>query len=154
MLILCSSCTAPLSAPSPPPGPKPLIQDTSPHDLDSHRSSAESTSPSRLPPPKGTRNKMGIFCSTKTSVSPTTNMAPDPVQPQIRSHKVFLKIVEITGIISTDQTSRFSVTSRCSNKYLMVLFEYDRNAILVKPLQVRQHARTCSCLQGPPSPPM
>ena len=37
------------------------------------------------------------ICSTKTVVTPTTTLAPDTVEPQIRSHKVFLKTVELTG---------------------------------------------------------
>ena len=74
---------------------------------------------------------------TKTAVSPTTTLSPDPVEPQIRSHKVFLKTFELTGKFSTDQTGRFPVTSSRGSKYLMVLFDHDSNAILVGPLKSR-----------------
>ena len=75
------------------------------------------------------------ICSTKTAVSPTTSLAPDPVEPQSRSHKVFPKTVERTGNFLTDQTGRFCVTSSSGSKYLLVFFYHDRNDILVKPLK-------------------
>ena len=76
--------------------------------------------------------------STKTAVRPTTTLAPDSAEPQIRSHKVFLKTVKLTGKKSTDQTGRFPVTSIRDRKYLMVLFDHYSNAILVK------HLNSCS----------
>ena len=69
--------------------------------------------------------------STKTAVSPTTTLAPYPVEPQIRSHKVFLKTIKLTGNFSTDQTGSFPVMSSRGSKYLIVLFDHYRNAILV-----------------------
>ena len=45
--------------------------------------------------------------------------------------------MEITGKIYTDQTGRFPVTSSKGSKYLMVLYDYDSNAILSEPLKSR-----------------
>ena len=67
----------------------------------------------------------------------TTTLSPDPVEPKIRSHKVFLKNVELMGKIMTDQTGRFPVTSSHGRKYLMFLFDHERNATLVEPLKSR-----------------
>ena len=46
-----------------------------------------------------------------------------------------MKPMEISGKVSTDQTGRFPTTSSKSNKYLMVLHEYDSNAILAEPMK-------------------
>ena len=40
--------------------------------------------------------------------------------------------------IYTDQTGRFPVTSRKSNKYIMVAFEVDSNNIMVEPMKSRK----------------
>ena len=39
-----------------------------------------------------------------------------------------------TGKIHSNQTGRFPIKSSSGNKYIMVIYEYDQNAILVKPL--------------------
>jgi hypothetical protein len=41
------------------------------------------------------------------------------------------------GQIYTDQNGRFPVISRKGNKYIMVLYEYDGNAILAEPIKNR-----------------
>jgi hypothetical protein len=41
------------------------------------------------------------------------------------------------GQIYTDQTGRFPVVSSKANKYIMVLYDYDSNAILAKPIKDR-----------------
>ena len=40
--------------------------------------------------------------------------------------------------IYTDQTGRFTVTSRKGNKYTMVLFEADSNNIMAEPMKSRK----------------
>ena len=47
----------------------------------------------------------------------------------------FLKSIEVTGKISTDQTGSFPVTSSRNSKYLMVLYDHDSNAIIAEPLK-------------------
>jgi hypothetical protein len=39
------------------------------------------------------------------------------------------------GQIYTDQTGRFPVVSSKGNKYIMMLYDYDSNAILVQPIK-------------------
>jgi hypothetical protein len=41
------------------------------------------------------------------------------------------------GQIYTDQTGRFPVVSSKGNKYIMVLYDYEFNAILAKPIKDR-----------------
>jgi hypothetical protein len=41
------------------------------------------------------------------------------------------------GQIYTDQTGRFSVVSSKGNKYIMILYDYDSNAILAQPIKDR-----------------
>ena len=48
---------------------------------------------------------------------------------------VFLKTVDLTGKIYTDQTGRFPVTSRKGNKYILVTYHYDSNTIHAEPLK-------------------
>ena len=55
----------------------------------------------------------------------------------IRTNTAGTKVVEITGRLYTDQTGRFPVTSSRGNKYVMVLYHYDTNAILAKALKSR-----------------
>ena len=47
----------------------------------------------------------------------------------------FLNSIKFTGKISTYQTCRFPVTSSCSSKYIMVLYDYYSNAIIAEPLK-------------------
>jgi hypothetical protein len=57
--------------------------------------------------------------------------------PAVRTHCVFMKPVEITGLIFSDQTGRFPITSSRGNKDIMVVYDYDYNAILTEPLTSR-----------------
>jgi hypothetical protein len=41
------------------------------------------------------------------------------------------------GQIYTDQTGRFPVVSRTGSKYIMILYDYDSNAILAQPIKDR-----------------
>jgi hypothetical protein len=41
------------------------------------------------------------------------------------------------GQIYTDQTGRFPVVSSKGNKYIMILYDYDRNTILANPIKDR-----------------
>ena len=67
---------------------------------------------------------------------------PDPEQDQFLPstqsediNLVFLKTVDLTGNIYTDQTGRFPVTSSKGNKYVLVCYHYDSNTIHAEPLK-------------------
>jgi hypothetical protein len=58
---------------------------------------------------------------------------PSPTDDE-RCH---VDVIEPTGNIFTDQTGRFIVPSSTGNNYLMILYDYDTNAIFAEPLQNR-----------------
>ena len=56
----------------------------------------------------------------------------------VRTHHCFAALVEpATGQIYTDQTGKFVVASTSGNNYILVLYDYDSNSILVEPLRSR-----------------
>ena len=44
---------------------------------------------------------------------------------------------ELNGMIAMDQTGRFPIISQRGNKYTMILYSYDSNAILAEPARGR-----------------
>jgi hypothetical protein len=48
---------------------------------------------------------------------------------------IYVKAIEATGQIYTNQTGRFPTTSSGGNKYVMILYDYDSNAILAEPVK-------------------
>jgi hypothetical protein len=69
------------------------------------------------------------------------NSEPDPEDFPILpssgecSHFCYVSIIELTGQIYTDQTGKFVTPSSTSNNYLLVLYDYDSNAILAEPMK-------------------
>jgi hypothetical protein len=60
---------------------------------------------------------------------------PD-IDPGIKTQFVYAATVD-AGQIYTDQTGRFPVVSSKGKKYIMILYDYDSNAILVQPIKDR-----------------
>jgi hypothetical protein len=54
----------------------------------------------------------------------------------IKTQYIYAATID-AGQIYTDQTGRFTVVSSKGNKYIMVLYDYDSNAILAKPIKDR-----------------
>ena len=80
----------------------------------------------------------------------TTPAVPLP-EPRVRTKMAFLKSIEVTGNIPPDQTGCLPVTSSGGRKYLMVLYDYDSNAIIAEPLKLRSKqklVRTYSALHN------
>ena len=95
-------------------------------------------------------------CSTKpklrTAMEPATTIS-DPDSPydsadafphsepkNTRTHHCYAAVVEpnpVTGQIHSDQTGRFVVASSTGNNYLLVVYDYDSNGILVEPMKNR-----------------
>ena len=46
----------------------------------------------------------------------------------------------LKGIIYTNQTGKFTITSRSGHKYVMVMVAIDSNAILISPMKNRKDA--------------
>ena len=53
----------------------------------------------------------------------------------MHSYEYFSKIIKPTRKVFSDQMGRFSITSSKRNKYIMVVYDYDSNTILVEPLK-------------------
>jgi hypothetical protein len=82
-------------------------------------------------------------CSTKVK-PPKPNDDSNDVIPSLpstdgkRTQFVYVAIVQApneSSQIYTDQTGHFLVTSRQGNKYIMILYDYDSNSILAKPMK-------------------
>ena len=75
--------------------------------------------------------KQGIRSTTKTAATPATPTPADPTpsESRTRTHTVFLKQIEVTGRLSTNQTGRFPTTSSLGSKYLMIAHDRDSNKI-------------------------
>ena len=62
-------------------------------------------------------------------------------RPTLKSGEVHVRITKVleeaTGKLSTDQTGRFPKKSQRGYEYIMTLYEYDSNAILVEPMKNR-----------------
>jgi hypothetical protein len=54
----------------------------------------------------------------------------------IKTQYVYAATID-AGTIYTDQTGRFPVVSSKGNKYIMILYDYDINAILSQPIKDR-----------------
>ena len=87
---------------------------------------------------------------TQSTTSLTTNSAThglqahgtsDPFTPITeRTHQTYTDLLDFhspTGQIHTDQTGRFPVQSSRGSKYIMILFDYDINAILAEAMNSR-----------------
>jgi hypothetical protein len=62
---------------------------------------------------------------------------PEPDLDQgIKTQYIYTATID-AGQIYTDQTGQFPVVSSKSNKYIMILYDYDSNAILAKPIKER-----------------
>ena len=49
--------------------------------------------------------------------------------PKLPVEEIYTKIILLLYLICTDQTGRFPVRSKSSNNYIMVMYDYDANAI-------------------------
>jgi hypothetical protein len=56
------------------------------------------------------------------------------------AREVYTTITDISGKLDTDLTSRFPTTSSKGNKYILVFYEYDGNAIVAEPMKTKADA--------------
>ena len=63
---------------------------------------------------------------------------PELDSPNKQTFYCYATVEEMTGQIYTDQTGRFPVPSKLGNNYVMVLYDYDSNAILAQPCKTRK----------------
>ena len=66
---------------------------------------------------------------------PPVTITNPPTQGLVPENECYLRTVKITGKASSNQTGRFTYLSSCGTKYIMVLHDYESNAILAAPLK-------------------
>jgi hypothetical protein len=72
-----------------------------------------------------------------TKIKDAQSLDPENDQDHgIKTQFVYAAIID-AGQIYTDQTGRFTVVSSKGNKYIMILYDYDSNAILAQPIKDR-----------------
>ena len=76
--------------------------------------------------------------STKRSkANPIPPINTHPAAPPTRTNLFICAIVEATDKINSDLTGKFPVQSALGNKYTLIVYHYDANAILAEPLKDR-----------------
>jgi hypothetical protein len=101
------------------------------HSVEKHLSKSTSTT-------KGHLNQQ-IQNARTTKIKDAQLLDTDTDQDQdhgIKTQYIYAATID-AGQIYTDQTGRYPIVSSKGNKYIMVLYEYDRNAILAKPIKDR-----------------
>ena len=92
-----------------------------------------------LPPSMATDK--GHMNQKRSIINSTNQQEPMKLEyPQMkpltqRTNTMFTKIINHTSQIATDLTGKLTVTSNRVNKYLFVLYECDRNSILIFPMR-------------------
>lgn len=72
------------------------------------------------------------------STKPGTNTSnTEQVAATARTHETYYDVFQSTGQVYTDRTGRFPAISARGNQYVMVLYDYDSNAILTEPMSSR-----------------
>jgi Reverse transcriptase (RNA-dependent DNA polymerase) len=75
--------------------------------------------------------------STKPKDTPLTDTFPEPTPDNHRSHLCYLAAAEPKQVVYTDQTGRLPHPSASGNNYLLIAYDYDSNAILLRPIKNR-----------------
>ena len=65
-------------------------------------------------------------------------------EQEMKTNEVFIAYftTDKNGVVYTDLTGKFPITSLDGHKYILILYHYDSNAILVKPLKNRSDEET------------
>jgi hypothetical protein len=74
--------------------------------------------------------------STKpNSIQPNDDLSPSSDSPNEQSHHLYAATIELTGQTATDLTGQFPSNSSRGNKYILILYNYNSNSILAKPMK-------------------
>ena len=89
--------------------------------------------------PKSIATSKGHLDQTRNNIRSTEPKEPELSEPEGErlnhpTHQIFASI-EHVGRVYTDQTGRFPVTSSSGHKYICILYAYDANEILAKPIK-------------------
>jgi hypothetical protein len=92
--------------------------------------------------PKSTSTTKGHLNQQRQNARTTKVKDPKVIMPEpdldqgIKTQYVYAATID-AGQIYTDQTGRFPVVSSKGNNYIMILYDYDSNAILAQPIKNR-----------------
>jgi hypothetical protein len=100
------------------------------HAVEKHLSKSTSTK-------KGHLNQQRQNAITTKVKDHTVIMTEPDLDQGIKTQYVYAATID-AGQIYTDQTGRFPVVSSKGNKYIMILYVYDNNAILAQPIKYRK----------------
>jgi hypothetical protein len=99
------------------------------HAVEKHLSKSTSTT-------KGHLNQQRQNART-TKIKDAKDIVTEPdIENGLKTQFVYAATID-AGQIYTDQTGRFPVVSSKGNKYIMILYDYDSNAILAQPIKDR-----------------
>ena len=87
--------------------------------------------------PKSPATIKGHLNQQRKNIRSTKDTSPIPTTPEPRSNIIFASTIEYTGQIYSDLAGRYPITSSRGNKYLLIIYDYDSNAILAEPLKNR-----------------
>jgi hypothetical protein len=100
-------------------------------------------------------------CSTKptTATKPTPEPPssepidlqdnfPSSETPNIKTQQCYTAVMETTGQIHSEQTGRFVVPSSTGNNYLLIVYDYNSNAILAEPMRTPTSASIIKVYQA------
>jgi hypothetical protein len=99
------------------------------HAVEKHLSKSTSTT-------KGHLNQQIQNARTTKIKDTKANVTEPDLDHGIKTQFAYAATID-AGQIYTDQTGRFPVVSRKGNKYIMILYDYDSNAILAQPIKDR-----------------
>jgi hypothetical protein len=68
---------------------------------------------------------------------PSQKQQPNSIPPALRTHHLYVDCQPASGPIYTDHTGRFPTPSNSGNTDILVLYDFDTNAILVEPMKCR-----------------
>jgi hypothetical protein len=80
-------------------------------------------------------NRRKNIRSTKPHVTFHDDPFPEPTPDNHRSHLCYLAAAEPKQVVYTDQTGRLPQPSSSGHNYLLIAYDYDSNAILLRPIK-------------------
>ncbi len=82
----------------------------------------------------------GISPTFPPDCKPIDTMKPLPQEPfNVRTHFVFITIIEISGMLFSNQSGWFPITSKRGNKYIVIFYIYDAN--FVKSVRIKSRSK-------------
>ena len=88
-------------------------------------------------------DRQGVRSTKCKNKAKTTEEAPS----KARVNEFYLKTIDLTSKLYSDQTGRFPVILSRGNKYVMIVYDHDSNTILVRPLKTKSAQKQLKNIQ-------